>query len=266
MLRTLFSPRLLGMHLLAIGVLVAFTILGRWQLGVFQESGRPHAATDPAPVAITSLAAPGERVPPRAANHRVTAQGTFDTARQLLVADRAPDVEAGGGSGTGYWLLTPLRLADGTLVPVVRGWVPAPGDPAAAAPSGPVTVSGRWQPSEPSDFARPRAAPLPAGQLATVSTAELINVWPGARVRDGFVVTGAPVPGGVRAVAAPPPTVAGSFSWRNLAYAAQWWIFAGFAVFIWFHYVRDAVRAARGARSDDGAEAASPALGASPQA
>ncbi|MFC4586375.1 SURF1 family protein [Sphaerisporangium corydalis] len=248
MFRTLFSPRLVGLHLVTIGVLVSFTFLGRWQLGVFEESGRPHAALDPAPVPLSSLVVAGRRVPVEAAGRQVTTEGTFDAARQLLVAERAPTVEAGGGSSrAGYWLLTPLRLAGGELVPVVRGWVASPGDPAVAVPEGPVSVSGRLQPSEPTDFARRRTAPLPGGQVATVSTAALINVWQGVRLQDGFVVATRPVPAtaAVRLVDAPPPTQGGGFTWRNLAYAAQWWIFAAFAVFMWFHFVRDAVRAAR---------------------
>ncbi|MEV7967345.1 SURF1 family protein [Sphaerisporangium sp. NPDC088356] len=263
MLRTLFSPRLVGLHLVTIGVLISFTFLGRWQLGVFEESGRPHVVMDPAPVALSTLVEAGSRVPVEAIGRKVTAQGTFDASRQLLVAERAPTVEAGGGASkdAGYWLLTPLKLAGGTLVPVVRGWVASPADPATAVPAGTVSVSGRLQPSEPTDFARRRTSPLPAGQVATVSTSELINVWQGVRLQDGFVVATAPVSRAPasRLVDAPPPTEGGGFAWRNLAYAAQWWIFAAFAVFMWFHFVRDAVRAGRAA----GAPA--PELSASPQ-
>ncbi|GGL05431.1 SURF1-like protein [Sphaerisporangium melleum] len=279
MLRTLLSPRLVGLHLVTVAVLISFAFLGRWQLGVFEESGRPHVVSDPAPVALTTLVPPGTRMPGEDVGRRVTAQGAFDAARQLLVAERAPTVEAGGGEVTGgdsgYWLLTPLALSDGTVMPVVRGWVPTAGDPATAVPEGTVTVTGRVQPPEPTDFARRRTAPLPAGQVATVSTSELVNLWRGLRLRDGFIVaTGlspaaqaagkpesagagpiaappTPAGSGLRPVAVPPPTESGAFTWRNLAYAAQWWIFAGFAVFMWFHFVRDAVRASRTARTGD---------------
>ncbi|GAA3829556.1 SURF1 family protein [Sphaerisporangium flaviroseum] len=249
MLRTLFSPRLVGLHLVTIGVLISFTLLGRWQLGVFEDSARPHALRDPAPVALSTLVEPGKRVPVEAISRQVTVRGTFDASRQLLVAEREPTVESGGGASKdgGYWLLTPMELADGSLLPVVRGWVATPSDPGTAVPEGTVSVSGRVQPSEPTDFAKRRTAPLPAGQVATVSTAELINVWHGVRVQDGFVVATAPVSSGAatRLVAVPPPSEGGGFTWRNLAYAAQWWIFAAFAVFMWFHFVRDAVRTAR---------------------
>ncbi|MCW2883042.1 MAG: hypothetical protein JWQ95_7142 [Sphaerisporangium sp.] len=271
MLRTLLSPRLVGLHMVTIAVLISFTFLGRWQLGVFEDSGRPHAVLDPAPVALSTLVQPGKRLPVEALSRQVTVEGTFDASRQLLVAERASTVESGGGKASGYWLLTPLKLPDGSMVPVVRGWVASATDPATVVPQGPVSVTGRVQPSEPSDFAERRTAPLPAGQVATVSTAELINVWRGVRLQDGFVVSTAevavkhPPPAQVasapteKLVAAPPPTVGGGFTWRNLAYAAQWWIFAAFAVFMWFHFVRDAVRTGRGG------DAPVPALGTSPQ-
>nr|BFE86932.1 hypothetical protein GCM10020093_095330 [Planobispora longispora] len=79
----------------------------------------------------------------------------------------------------------------------------------------------------------------------TVSSPELINVWRGVELRDGFVVAASQSPApAVAATPVPvgPPTAPGALTWRNLAYAAQWWIFGLFAVFMWWHFVRDAVR------------------------
>lgn len=248
MLRTLLAPRMLGLHLLTIGVLVAFILLGRWQLGVFQDSGKPQVAGDPAAVAVSELAPAGAQIPGESVGRRVTAEGVYDASRQLLVVDRRPDVDAPGGNadrGRGYWVLTPLRLDDGTLIPVVRGWTDDPGDPAAVVPEGRVTVTGRLRPQQGTDSVQRRAEGLPAGQVQTVSTGELLNLWSGDKVRAGYVVA-EPPSGSLAAVKVPPPVVGGTLTWRNLAYAANWWIFAGFAVFMWFHFVRDGVREARG--------------------
>ncbi|GAA3121750.1 SURF1 family protein [Streptosporangium carneum] len=235
MLRILFSPRVLALHLLAIGALVVCGLLGRWQLGVFEESGKPHAARDPAPVAVATLTQPGKHLTSEAASRRVTAKGAYDPSRQLLVAER----------DGGLWLLTPLDLGDGTSIPVVRGWVAAAGDPAAVVPGGEVTVTGRLQPSEATDSVRRGARPLPQGQVLTVSSAELVNLWRGVKLRDGFVIATAQTPApavAAKPVNAPAPTEPGGLTWRNLAYAAQWWIFGLFAVFMWWHFVRDALR------------------------
>ncbi len=37
------------------------------------------------------------------------------------------------------------------------------------------------------------------------------------------------------------PKVSGSTSLRNLLYAFQWWVFGGFAVYIWFRWCRDTI-------------------------
>ncbi|MFD8527019.1 SURF1 family protein [Streptosporangium canum] len=235
MLRILFSPRVLVLHLLAIGALVVCGLLGRWQLGVFEDSGKPQATRDPAPVAVGTLTQPGRHLTSDAVSRQVTAEGTFDGSKQLLVAER----------DGGLWLLTPLDLGDGTSIPVVRGWVPQAGDPAVAVPAGKVTVTGRLQPSEATDSVQRRIRQLPQGQVLTVSSAELVNLWRGAKLRDGFVVAGAQSPPpavAAKPVSVSPPTVSGAITWRNLAYAAQWWIFGLFAVFMWWHFVRDILR------------------------
>lgn len=252
MLRTLFSPRMVGLHLLTIGVLVAFILLGRWQLGIFQDSGQPIAATDPGPVAVDTLAKVGAGMANAAVGRQVSVEGVYDAQRQLLVADRRPDVHVPGGNvarDKGYWVLTPLRLADGTLMPVVRGWVAEAGDVAATVvPPGKVALTGRLRPPQGTDSVQRRAEGLPAGQVQTVSTGELVNLWKGEKVRNGFVVA-QPPSGSLTQVKVSPPVVGGTLTWRNLAYAANWWIFAGFAVFMWFHFVRDAVRSDRGHRN-----------------
>lgn len=236
MLRTFFAPRLVALHLVTIAVLIAFSLLGRWQLGVFEDSGSPRAGTDPAPVPVATLAQVGEHLTTDKIGRQVSATGTFDGDRQLLVA----------GRDDGFWLLTPLDLGDGTAIPVVRGWVATPTDPAVTAiPDGRVTVTGRLQPPEQADGAPIVARELPPDQVTLVSTAELINIWSGVRLRDGYVVATAQSPPpavAAKPVPVAPPTEPGGFNWRNLAYAVQWWIFAGFAVFMWFHFIRDAIR------------------------
>src|SRR5690606_11266477 len=248
MLKTLLSPRLLGLHLLTIGVVIAFIMLGRWQLGVFNDSGKPVLATDPDPVSVTELATLSAQMRADAVGRRVIVEGAYEPGRQLLVADRRPDVDLPGGNvarGEGYWVLTPIRLDDGTLMPVVRGWVADAADPAVAdVPEGRLSVPGRLRPQQGSDAVQRRAEGLPPGQVQTVSTGELVNLWQGERVRTGYVVA-EPPSGALTQVASKPPMAGGEVTWRNLAYAANWWIFAGFAVFMWFHFVRDAVRADR---------------------
>ncbi|OCJ09190.1 hypothetical protein A6U87_10105 [Rhizobium sp. AC44/96] len=77
---------------------------------------------------------------------RVAAQGTFAHDKETLVY-------ASTTLGPGYWVLTPLVLADGTSILINRGFVPTEKrDPASRAEgqvSGPVRITGLLRITEP---------------------------------------------------------------------------------------------------------------------
>jgi cytochrome oxidase assembly protein ShyY1 len=251
-LRFLLRPRWLAWHAALLGVLISFTTLGIWQLDSF-EHNRP-ATADRAAVPIDRLTRPGGRLVGDDVARRVTAQGRYDVARQLLVPGRERD------GRPGYLVVTPLRTATG-VVPVLRGWVPAATSPAATPPSGDVTVTGRLQRSEPRDASRVDPLdPLPAGRLAYISSVSLLDTWPYSpdELVDGYVVSSrespAPRAAPARVVAETPD--AGVGRWRNLAYALQWWLFAGAAMFFYGSVVRRAVTERR--QRDQASDQASP--------
>ncbi|GAB3455297.1 SURF1 family protein [Kineococcus endophyticus] len=162
--------------------------------------------------------------------HRVEVAGTFDPAVDLLVPGRSLD------GVVGAWALGVVVLPDGSGVPLVRGWVPE-GSPAPALPTGRVDLVGVVQPPEASDVA-PSTAVLPAGQTWIVSAADLVNRvdYP---VANAYVTDTAPAAGLQAVPPADPGQASRRLDWRNLAYAAQWWVFALFAVVVWFRAVRD---------------------------
>jgi membrane protein implicated in regulation of membrane protease activity len=47
-------------------------------------------------------------------------------------------------------------------------------------------------------------------------------------------------PAGLVAIDSPPPIQQQTVNWLNIFYAAEWAIFAGFAVFFWYRLVKDA--------------------------
>jgi surfeit locus 1 family protein len=130
----------------AIGVFVA---LGVWQV---QRLHWKHALI--ARVEARVHAAPG----PLPASARLTGEGARDL-EYLRV--RLAGVYQGGATalvraatdfGTGYWTMTPLRLEDGRLVWINRGFVPEGTTRKAAgasAPGGTVTLTGLLRVSEP---------------------------------------------------------------------------------------------------------------------
>ena len=129
---------------------------------------------------------------------RVTFHAVFENDREALVFAGAsafrPDT-----SGTGYWVFTPARLADGARVAVNRGFVPeANKDPATRAAGlikEPVDLVGvlRWP--EHAGFFTPAGEParnlwFARDQLAIAAAKDLGNVAP------FYVEQEAPVPAG----------------------------------------------------------------------
>jgi cytochrome oxidase assembly protein ShyY1 len=247
MLRTALRPRWLALLVVVLLAATGMAMLGQWQLNRARERGREparraeQALERAAPKPLEQVIAPRQTFPKDAVNVRVRATGSWDGARRLLVAGRPL------GDRIGYWVLVPLRLADGSAVPVVRGWVASPSDPAATGPTGVtsrrVTVVGLLEPSEPPIQRAPgQGTGLPADQLARVAAPDLVNRWPYS-LTTGFVVEQGQTPAtGPAPAAVPPPTSADSLDLQNLSYAVQWWLFAGFGLFLWWRLVRDDYR------------------------
>jgi surfeit locus 1 family protein len=129
--------------------LVLFTGLGIWQverLGwkldlIARVEERVHEPVKPAP---TADAWPAFNAKDAEYRH-VEATGVFLHDRETLV-------EALTERGAGYWVVTPLKSASGTIL-INRGFVPPeranPQSRAAGQLPGPVTITGLLRPSEP---------------------------------------------------------------------------------------------------------------------
>jgi cytochrome oxidase assembly protein ShyY1 len=235
MVRRLLTARWVGLTVVALVLVVAFVLLGFWQLS------RAHAflghPDDPGPVSVQALSPATGELPAGSVGRRVTAAGTYDPAHAMVVPDRSAD----GASGDGYWSLGVLRLADGSGLLVVRGWLASPAA-APALPSGSVVVSGRLVASEPADGGRPPGEALPSGAVAAVNPVNLLQLVP-YQLHDGFLVAASSEPadaGGLTAVHADPPgTAVPGFFWQHAGYVGLWWLFAVFVVAFWVRLLRD---------------------------
>jgi cytochrome oxidase assembly protein ShyY1 len=240
-LRTALRPRWLALLVVVLVASSAMALLGQWQLNRAREHRREpaeraeRAREQAAPKPVEQVIAPRQTFPRDGVNTRVSVTGDWDPAHRLLVTGR----DLAGRKG--FWVLVPLRRADGSAVPVVRGWVASPSDPAAAGPVGNgVRVIGLLQPSEPPSQRGPgETSGLPADQVDRVSAAELVNVWPYPLI-TGFVVEQSQTPAtGPAPSLLPAPTSDPGLDLQNLSYAIQWWLFAGFGLFFWYRLVRD---------------------------
>lgn len=237
MFRTALQPRWLALLALVLVVGAVFGWLGSWQLGVARDRGAEAAAraarARPA-VPIEQLLQPQRAFPPQADARLVTARGAYQPGRTVLVTERLQRGRAG------WWVVTALRTDAGALLPVVRGWVATADDATAlpsAVPAGPVSLQGVLQADDPP---ADRTLDLPVGQLAQVDAADLVNRW-GAPIFNGYLLLGAEqaAPSVTQPERVPPPAyVPQGIAWRNAAYAVQWWVFAGFALLLWWKMVR----------------------------
>jgi cytochrome oxidase assembly protein ShyY1 len=140
-------------HLLVLLFAGGFIALGVWQLHRNQEK---HDKVEAARAAYAAPAPDITRVGDTPAGERAQAVGTFDAVHEVLLRDQVR------GDKTGFDVLTPLRLRDGTTVLVDRGWVASNFSGRAPSyappPPGAATVRGlarESRPPAPEDDARP---------------------------------------------------------------------------------------------------------------
>lgn len=199
-----------------IGAALCYTVLAPWQFHRNAERSAQNAAiaaaiNDP-PQPIEQRLPLGAGVPSNQVWQQATATGTFLADKQVVVRLRQ-DLAGQPASE----VLTPLRLANGSVVLVDRGYIPAD-DPAPGSyppPAGSVTVTGRLQPYQPDPLNRP---PHVAGghlEVYGISKTSIAGL-PGP-VLGGFIqlVDGTP---GVLAPISVPQIDSGPF----LSYAWQW--------------------------------------------
>ena len=173
---------------------------------------------------------------------QATATGRY--GKQLLVPGRRLDDKPG------FYVLTLLRTDGGKALPVVRGWLPGSADAAKAPapPTGEVTVTGALQASEtPGDNGVSAQGGLPSGQTGAISSASLVNLVP-YDVYDAWVTLDK-ADAGMTAVpaTAPPDSGLDLKAFQNLGYTGEWFVFAGFVVFMWFRLLRREAEFARDA-------------------
>lgn len=244
--RFLLTPRWWGINVFVLLAIPFCIFMGSWQLSRFEGRVQDHrAATAQAADSKREAARPLRELLPvdkATSGRQVTATGRW--GKQLLVPDRTLD------GRQGYYVLTLLRVDGGKALPVVRGWLPGSADAARApaAPSGEVTVTGALQASEtPGDNGVSARGGLPAGQTAAISAASLVNLVP-YDVYDAWVTLNT-ADSGMKAVPAKAPADSGLDlkAFQNLGYTGEWFVFAGFVVFMWFRLVRREVEFARDA-------------------
>ncbi|MFF2849603.1 SURF1 family protein [Streptomyces sp. NPDC058001] len=245
MYRFLLTPRWWGINVFVVLAIPFCVFMGSWQLGRFEDRVKDHRSeTEQSAENKTAAARPLASLLPvdkETSGKRARATGRY--GEQLLVPDRELDGKRG------FYVVSMFRTDDGggRALPVVRGWLPGDVDPARvpAAPTGEVTVTGALQASESPGSGT--VSGLPKGQLGLISAASLVNLVP-YDVYDAWVTVDR-ADGGMKPVPATAPQGTGLDlkAFQNLGYTGEWFVFAGFVVFMWFRLLRREAEFARDA-------------------
>ena len=245
-MRHWLRPGLLGLHAFAVAAIAVCIVMGLWQLGVYDtrlEHERADQRTVPR-VDLVGLWGADEPFQGRLDRRPVRVEGRFaPMGEQVWITERELD------GRLGVWLVAPVRVtrSDASLL-VVRGWAPKVGA-LPPVPEGDLAFDAVLQPSEgsgePFDH-RTRT-------IGTLSIPAITNVIRGDLFSGYAIGTSPSVTRGLTPVQPPEPDVSWTTGLRNLAYALQWWVFAAFAMFMWWRMATENVamrRAATGAEAD----------------
>ncbi|GAA3342081.1 hypothetical protein GCM10017714_28860 [Curtobacterium pusillum] len=228
-------PRWIALLLLALVLAAVFAFLGKWQLERSIENGKPLPSTTETRKSLDDAISPMRPVTETLAGQKVRVSGTFVGGDTTVLTGRS-----GGGT---YQTVGHLVVSGtGASLPVVLGW----SDERSAAVAGgdrladgaTVTVEGRLYPEE-----SPDQDTYDKGEYSAVAPARFVNTW---KAFDDRMYLGYVVADGTTAKAADLGTIADraptrevQFDWLNLFYAVEWVVFAGFAVFLWYRFVKD---------------------------
>ena len=232
------SVRRMVVIAVALLVMVVTAALGRWQLqrGA-QRDQRQARVVERAklPVLDASALRDARDVDAREAllERRIELRGTWDAAHQIFLDNRSM------GHESGFYVLTPLRLADrGDAILVLRGWAPRDQAdrerlPDVATPDGSVDVQGRLISHVPTTYALGQDS---AGRIRQNASIDGLRGETGLALLPLVVEqTGARAEGLLRDWPQP-----GSGSERNYGYAFQWFGMSALAgiLLAWFQILR----------------------------
>ncbi len=262
----MLRPSMFVLHVPAVLTVVAAVLLGNWQIGAWQMHREDRAAeiADAAPIPLADVLGPDDAFPGDGIGQPVTLTGRWLPDAAVFIADRSHEDQ------DGYWLVVPF-LACGTpdqgpgngcaggsardsAIPVVVGWSETT-DGVPPAPTGDADLVGWLQPGEAA--AGPDADPddrvLPALRIADLLQRVDEDLYGGFVIlRTARPADAAAAPGALAAVTPDSlPEPPSSTALRNLLYGIEWWLFAGFAVFLWWRWTRDEVIAARVSSADE---------------
>ena len=237
MYRFLLRPKWILFHVLCVALVVTMVNLALWQIRRlheregFNQAVRNHSDQPVAPLddVLTAGVAPGA-----VEWRRVTVAGTYLTANEVVVENLSQNGQAGRN------VVDPLRLADGSVLLVNRGFVPGT-EQVPPAPGGTVTLVGQLRRSEVRGIGQPSdATGVTLTQVRRIDIPLLAaQLGAGAPVQPMYLqlLTSTPPEGKYPANVAQPVLDNGP----HLSYTIQWFVFSVCVIVGWVLAVRRSI-------------------------
>lgn len=220
-------PKWIAGLVFALVVAGVFAALGQWQLERSIADATVIERDTENAVPLESVAAPQSVITTNASGRLVEVECEFVPGDDLVLANRSTP------GGQGSWLVRHCQTDDGSSLAVALGWSVDPiNTESIVSPASPLL--GRYVPTE-----APQQSDFQAGERSALAIPELINLWeePGP-VYGGYLVL-VEAPEGLVAIGTEAPPTERQLNWLNLFYAAEWIIFAGFAIYLWYRLLKD---------------------------
>ena len=237
--RFALRPRWILSHLFVLAMVVAMIAAGFWQLDRLQQKrDRNHEIVSRSEQPTKEVRSLGPARDYRSIEtakalqyRQATATGRYLPDEEVLAGQPSKDGDPGA------WVLTPLRLDDGTIVAVNRGWIPNGGRYQAVpkeyrAPTGEVTVTGLVMASEVRGFIG--HTDPPTGHLTQLARLDVVRL---DRQVEGHLLpfylqlsTQRPAVRDDDPQPADPPELSEG---PHLSYAIQWFTFTGLTLIVY---------------------------------
>ncbi|MGV3015967.1 SURF1 family cytochrome oxidase biogenesis protein [Rothia sp. 88186D007BW] len=265
MLKTAMTPRWLLGLLLVLALASGFLMLSKWQINA---STLGQVSADPAKDLVrpySQVLQAYDGLSMAEVDTVVEATGSYAQGSSYLVENKLKD-------GTeGYWLIS-LFVPDGSQqvstslgqgprgIAVARAWTSTPD--LLAEPAGTVTIAGRVVGNDPPLTSKDVSEENRGHDrvLASANSSYLTNVW-NAALFNGILTLDSesrgPTPlteqGAIAATASlldssgtlqpirAQQVTDETLDWLNIFYALEWLVFAGFAIYLWYRLLKDAV-------------------------
>jgi cytochrome oxidase assembly protein ShyY1 len=227
-------------------MLPAFQALSNWQWHRLQDrqvvNAEIQAQINKEPIPITELIVDidgAKSVPEDSQWRTVEITGVWLQDNQVLVRKKSLE------SDLGLWVVTPLQLADGTIVMINRGWTAAANSAVDSpvvsdVPIGTIEVLGRLR--DVTERTKPAPTDLPEGQVDRIVPTEIVDSPD--TLTNAYVEMTASRPESrsteIRSLPAPEVTEG-----AHRSYAIQWIFFEIMTVIGWIILVRNEVKEQR---------------------